>query len=138
MLWNIWATWSNTWQSYGNDRNDHIAKEMIIRTYNVVKNNPKDQLHVQHLNNAKYTKYLHQRYKILLGYKCNIKQNKTKQGFLIKKCVLTLGIHISPMAFSPYKCAWGRISPPKNVHMSHIEMTKHTGILSSILSPFLS
>ena len=31
------------------------------------------------------------------------------------------------MAFSPYECAQGRISPPKNVHMSHIEMTKHTG-----------
>ena len=38
------------------------------------------------------------------------------------------------MAFSPYKCAWGRISPPKNVHMSHIEIT----IQTCILSPFLS
>ena len=28
------------------------------------------------------------------------------------------------MAFSPYECAQGRISPPKNVHMSHIKMTK--------------
>ena len=39
------------------------------------------------------------------------------------------------MVFSPYECAQGRISPPKNMHMSHIEMTKHTGILSGILSP---
>ena len=37
------------------------------------------------------------------------------------------------MAFSPYECVRGQISPPKNVHMSHIEMTKHTGILSGIL-----
>ena len=28
------------------------------------------------------------------------------------------------MIFSPYKCARGRISPLKNVHMSHIKMTK--------------
>ena len=40
------------------------------------------------------------------------------------------------MDFSPYKCARDRISPPENVYMSHIEMTKHSGILSSILSPF--
>ena len=42
----------------------------------------------------------------------------------------------SPMAFFPYKCAQGRVSPPKNVHMSHIEMMKHTDILFGILSPF--
>ena len=28
------------------------------------------------------------------------------------------------MAFSLYECARGRISLPKNVHMSHIKMTK--------------
>ena len=49
-----------------------------------------------------------------------------------------LSICISPMAFSPYECEWGRNFPPKNVHMSHIEMTKHTGILFGILSPFFS
>ena len=49
-----------------------------------------------------------------------------------------LDICISPMAFSPYECTRDRISPPKNVHKSHIEMTTHTGILSGILSPFLS
>ena len=42
------------------------------------------------------------------------------------------------MAFSPYEYARGRISPPKNVHMCHIEMMKHIGLLSGILSPFLS
>ena len=42
---------------------------MLIRTHNAIKNNPKDQLHVQHLTNAKYTKYLHLGYKILLGHK---------------------------------------------------------------------
>ena len=49
-----------------------------------------------------------------------------------------LDICISPMAFSPCECTRDRISPPKNVHKSHIEMTTHTGILSGILSPFLS
>ena len=42
------------------------------------------------------------------------------------------------MAFSPYECAQGRISHPKNVHMSHIEMTIYTSILSSILSLFVT
>ena len=49
-----------------------------------------------------------------------------------------LGICISPVAFSPYECAQGRFSHPKNVHMSHIEMTIHTSILSSILSLFVT
>ena len=42
------------------------------------------------------------------------------------------------MAFSPYEYARGRITLPKSVHMSHIEMMIHTSILSGILSPFLS
>ena len=42
---------------------------MLIRTRNAVKNNPKDQLRVQHLTNAKYMKYLHLGYKILLRHK---------------------------------------------------------------------
>ena len=42
---------------------------MLIRTRNAVKNNPKDQLYDQHSTNAKYTKYLHLGYKILLGHK---------------------------------------------------------------------
>ena len=63
-------------------------------------------------------------------------KHKVKQGFLIKECFLPLDICISPMNFSPYECARCRITPPKNVHMSH-KMTKHTGILSGILSPFL-
>ena len=30
---------------------------------------------------------------------------QTKQGFLIERCLLPLGICISPMAFSTYECA---------------------------------
>ena len=62
-------------------------------------------------------------------------KHKVKQGFLIKECLLPLDICISPMNFSPYECAQGRITPPKNVHMSH-KMTKYTDILSGIPSPF--
>ena len=54
--------------------------------------------------------------------------------FSHKKCLLPLGIYIYSMAFSPYECARGRISPPKSVRMSYIEMTKHTGIFSPFLS----
>ena len=43
---------------------------MFIRAYKAMKTNHNDQLHVQHTTNAKYTKYLHQGYKILQGYKC--------------------------------------------------------------------
>ena len=45
---------------------------MLIRTRNAVKDNPKDQWHVQHSTNAKYTKYLHLGYKILLGHKSEV------------------------------------------------------------------
>ena len=33
---------------------------MFIRTYNAMKTNHNDQLHVQHSTNAKYTKYRNQ------------------------------------------------------------------------------
>ena len=45
---------------------------MLIRTCNAMKTNHSDQLHVQHTTNAKYMKYMHLRYKILHGYKCEI------------------------------------------------------------------
>ena len=45
---------------------------MLIRTCNAVKDNPKDQLHVQHSTNVKYTKYLHLGYKIILGHKSEV------------------------------------------------------------------
>ena len=45
-----------------------------------------------------------------------------------------LSICISPMAFSPYKYAQVKISLPKNMHMSRMEMTIHFGILSPFLS----
>ena len=45
---------------------------MLIQTCNAVKNNPNDQLHVQHSTNAKYTKYLHLGYEILLGHKSEV------------------------------------------------------------------
>ena len=51
----------------------------------------KNQLHTQHLTNAKYKKYLHQGYKIQQEHKCvllkimqqNLKvlKNATKQGY---------------------------------------------------------
>ena len=61
---------------------------------------------------------------------------KTRQNkvFSKKECLLPLGICISPMTFSPYECAQGRITLPKSVHMNNIEMT----IQTCILSPFLS
>ena len=44
-------------------------------------------------------------------------------------------MHLSYRISLPLQmCMRNRISPPKDVHKSHIEMTKH----SSILSPFLS
>ena len=45
---------------------------MLIRTCNTMKTNHNDQLHVQHTTNAKYTKYMHLGYKILLVYKCEV------------------------------------------------------------------
>ena len=45
---------------------------MLIRTRNAIKTNHNDQLHVQHITNAKYMKYLHLGYKILREYKCEV------------------------------------------------------------------
>ena len=45
---------------------------MLIRTCKTIRTNHNDQLHVQYTTNAKYTKYLHLGYKILLGYKCEV------------------------------------------------------------------
>ena len=45
---------------------------MLIQTCNAMKTNHNDQLHVQHITNAKYMKYMHLGYKILLGYKCEV------------------------------------------------------------------
>ena len=45
---------------------------MLIRTCNAMKITYKDQLPVQHITNAKYMKYMHLGYKILLGYKCEV------------------------------------------------------------------
>ena len=59
---------------------------MLIWTCNAVKNNPKDQLHVQHLTNAKYTKYLHLGYKILLGHKSEVLKTYYQYLKIFKKC----------------------------------------------------
>ena len=45
---------------------------MLIQTCKAIKTNHNDQLHVQHIINAKYTKYSHLGYKILRGYKCEV------------------------------------------------------------------
>ena len=98
-------------------------------------------MHVQHINTMQWEQQS-------INTKPNSKHHKTtrkqtqsktnKTRFSQKECLLPLGICISPKAFSPYECARGRIPHPKNVHMSHIEMTIHTSILSNILSLFLS
>ena len=53
-MWNIWETWSNTWQSYGNDYNDHIAKQMIIQTCNQQSTMTYECKHVQHINTMRW------------------------------------------------------------------------------------
>ena len=48
-------------------------------------------------------------------------------------------VYASPLWISPPTNEYEvEFSPPKIVHVSHIEMTKHTDILFDILSPFLS
>ena len=94
-------------------------------------------MHVQHINMMRWeqqsidTKHNSKHHKQREN-KHKVKQNKIKLSQ--NKCLLSLGICISLMAFSPYECARGRITPAESVHMSHIEMT----IQTCILSPFLS
>ena len=68
---------------------------MLIRTCNTMKTNHNDQLHVQHTTNAKYTKYMHLGYKILLVYKCEVL--KTYQQYLksTKKMIQSIEINIT-------------------------------------------
>ena len=46
----------------------------------------KDQLHVQHITNAKYKKYLHQGYKIQQGYKHVVLKIIQQHLKVLKKC----------------------------------------------------
>ena len=59
---------------------------MLIRTRNAIKTNHNDQWHVQQTTNAKYTKYLHQGYKILQGYKCEVLKIVQQHLKVLKNC----------------------------------------------------
>ena len=67
---------------------------MLIRTCNAMKTNHKDQLHVQHTTNAKYTKYLHLGIKILLGHKSEVLKTYYQYLKIFKKCYKHSGKHI--------------------------------------------
>ena len=121
-MWNIWATWSNRWQSYENDYNDHIVNQMIIRTCKQKSTIIYGWKHVQHINMMRWekqridTKSNSKHHKEKQENKHNVKQ--TEQGFLIKYV-------FSPLAYaSPL---WN--FPSTNVH----EFNKLSSILSSII-----
>ena len=63
---------------------------MLIQTCNAMKTNHNDQLHVQHTINAKYTKYMHLGYKILLGYMCEVLKTYKQYLKSTKKCYKAL------------------------------------------------
>ena len=64
-------------------------------------------------------------------------EKQTKQSFLIKPMSSPLWYMHLPYGISPplQMCMRNRISPPKDMHKSHIEMTKHSDILSRVNSP---
>ena len=78
--------------SHKNDYNDHIAKQMIVRT------SIRIYACLTHKHNA--MRAIKHRTQNTIKHWEN--KHKVKQGFLIKECLLPL---------------W--ISPPKNMHMSH-------------------
>ena len=92
-------------------------------------------MHVQHTNTMQWeqqsidTKHNSKHHKT--NKKTNIKIYKQNKVFLLTQCLFPLGICISPMEkLSLYKCAQEiEFLPPNNVHKSHIEMTKLSGIL---------
>ena len=93
-------------QSYRNDYNDHIAKQMIIRTCIQWNTIAKGCIYVQHTNTMQWEQQSINTKHNSKHHKANkkIKQNKV---FLITQCILPLGICISPMEYlSLYKCAW--------------------------------
>ena len=65
------------------------------------------------------------------------KEKQIKQGFLINSMSSPPWYMHFPYEISlPLQmCMRNSISPPKDVHKSHIEMTKHSGILSRVYSP---
>ena len=63
---------------------------MLIRTCNAIKTNHNDQLHVQHITNARYMKYVHLGYKILQGYKCEVLEIYYQHLKVLKKCYKAL------------------------------------------------
>ena len=68
------------------------------------------------------------------------KEKQTKQSLLINSMSFPPWYMHLPYGISlPLQmCIRNRISPPKDVHKSHIKMTKYFGILSRVYSPFLS
>ena len=65
------------------------------------------------------------------------KEKQTKQSFLVNSMSSPPWYMHLPNGISlPLQmCMRNRISPPKDVHKSHIEMTKHFDILSRVYSP---
>ena len=65
------------------------------------------------------------------------REKQTKQSFLINsKSSPPWYMHLPYGISLPLQiCMRNRISPSKDVHKSHIEMTKHFGILSRVYSP---
>ena len=65
------------------------------------------------------------------------KEKQTKQSFLINSMPSPAWyMHLSYGISLPLQmCMRNRISPPNNVHMSYIEMTIYSGILSRVYSP---
>ena len=65
------------------------------------------------------------------------KEKQTKQSFLINSmCSPPSYIHLPYGISLPLQmCMRNRTSPPKDMHKSHKEMTKHFGILSRVYSP---
>ena len=65
------------------------------------------------------------------------KEKQTKQSFLIiSMSSPPWYMHLSYGISLPLQmCMRNRISPPKDMHKSHIKMTKHSDILSRVYSP---
>ena len=124
-MWNMWTTDHKPKQLYRNDYNDHIGKQMIIQTYIQWSIIVYGCMHVQHTNMM----WWEQQSIIQSTIKPTRKQ--TKQSFLINTMSSPPWYTHLPYGISlPLQmCTRNRISPPKDVHKCHTEMTKLSGIL---------
>ena len=123
-MWNMWGTWSYT---------KTVIQKWLQWSHSKVNDQP--NMHSMKHNNIGI--YACPKHKHGAIQENKHKEKQTKQSFLVNSMSSPhWNMHLPYGISLPLQmCMRNRISPPKDVHKSHIEMTKYSGILSRVYFP---